>query len=208
MTCCGAVPTTPLSCCTASSGQWCRSSWARSSCSWRCAPVPSPSGQRPFRRGSAPTRFAKTCPAYPQIAVATRLGTRSRRTLTPSCRRRHGPCRCLRCRCDAAIENIRIKQIRCFCVEKSYFLGRWQAGGRSRSTECGGHRRPTAVWCGLRDQINEGGVGKRTRGKPAALPVDFSRNNVEKRQHFSSGFNCTKRIGEESQTLPSWILWL
>ena len=105
-TCCGITPTTPKCCCTASCGRWCRCSWERSSCCWRFALAPWRFEPRRSRRGSAPTRCATTFPP-PQIAAATRPKTLSRRTLTPSCRRRHGPCRCSRCRCDAAIENIK-----------------------------------------------------------------------------------------------------
>ncbi len=123
-TCCGAVPMTPASCCTVSSGQWCHSYWARSLCCWRCVRAPWPFELKLSRRGNAPTKCAKTCPPRPQIAAATRPKTPSRRTLTPNCRRQQGPCRCLQCQCDAAIENIKQKDHE---IQSRRMLTRWWA---------------------------------------------------------------------------------
>lgn len=107
MTCCGAVPMTPVSCYTVFFGQWFPSFWARSLCSWRYVLAPWLFEPRPSRRGSAPMRSAKTCLPCHLTAAAARPETRSRRTLTPSCHRPQGPCRCLRSQCGAEIGNIR-----------------------------------------------------------------------------------------------------
>lgn len=126
---CGSVPMTPPSSCTASSGRWCRSFWARLSFSWRSAPALWPFEQRLSRRGNAPTRFVRISLFHRSAWTPKPTTTSWRRTLTPSpsCRRRHGPCRCLRCRYDAAIENIKRK--RCHSGDE------FEAGGRSQITE-------------------------------------------------------------------------
>lgn len=107
MTCCGAVPMTPVSCYTVFFGQWFPSFWAHSLCSWRYVLAPWLFELRPSRRGSAPMRSAKTCLPCHLTAAAARPETHSRQTLTPSCHRPQGPCRCLRSQCGAEIGNIR-----------------------------------------------------------------------------------------------------
>lgn len=96
---------TPVSCCTASSGQWCPCCWERSLCSWRCVRAPWLFELRLSRRGSAPMKCATTSLPRPRVAAATRPKSRSQRTLTPRHHRQQGPCHCLQCQCAAVIEN-------------------------------------------------------------------------------------------------------
>lgn len=161
-TCCGAAPMTPVSCYTASSGQWCRCCWARSSCSWRCAPARWPFVPRRSRRGSAPTRCARTSRPRPPLAAPSKSTSPPPRTLTPSCRRPPGPCRCSRCQCDVAIENTEAEQKAVFIqpgwaeLLKSPMLSSWWSS----------------------ETFEQGANQKRGRGKSLLLCPDFSSLDV------------------------------
>lgn len=156
---------TPASSCTASSGQWCRSCWARSLCSWRCVPAPWLFAPRLSRRGSARTKCAKTSPPRPQIAAATRPKTPSRQTLTPSCHRRQGPCRCLQCRCDAAIENIKTEI--CFSWNSLPVDENRPAGGVDwRAEDATNSPLPSGVVCMIRNIKTGSEYKKRMMGNP------------------------------------------
>lgn len=184
MMCYGVVLMTPASCCTASSGQWYRSFWARSLCSWRCVLVPLPFEPRPFRRENVLMKFAKTCPPYLQIAAGTRPETPSHRTLTLNCRHRQGPCRCLQYQCDGVIENIKLEQKvvsvlwNQISLDADELVAEDAANNPLLYVVC-------SVWSEMLKQEDE--------GKSSLLPLD---STVVRHQHLSSDFNWT-----------SWSRW-